>query len=206
MQRQLTRLGLIWLGLLIVAGQCPESLAQERRRVPRVRITDLEINNRPSPKYQDTTSSKAKREGRWLQLLLEYESDARDGWIDTLALDWCVLLRRGSSRPLLLKSSVSYADVDNGQHHAAVYLRPAILKRYLNDQRLGRDDIRVYIEVRAEGTRIERYHYPEREPETRWWELQEPRVRVRNGELLARDKTPFGPMDYDFYEHIQSSN
>lgn len=203
MRKLVMRLGSVGLGFLIFAGQLGSAMAQEgRRREARANVTDLELDFRFSPKYQDTTSSKAKRTGRWLQLMLEYESSTREGWADTLTLSWFVILRRGSAKPILLSNAVQYVDVEDGRHYAAMYIRPRFLKRYLGDDRVGKRDMRVYVELRINGDRVERFHYPEERPPAQWWELAEPKVVVKGNELLARNETPFFPLDFDFYEYI----
>ena len=188
------------MGMLV----CLDAQAQRTAR-GRVRITDLDVNYTLSPKYQDESTSAARRNLQWAQIMLEYESEARRGeWIDEIIFDWAVAVVNPDGPPLLLKNTVTYTDVKDGRHHAAMYIRPRLIERYYRDNRIDRDHIAFRINVTVSGEDMGTFNKSERSMPRGWWSFSEPRVILLEGELLTRLDTPFAPLDYDYYEHIKS--
>ena len=199
-QRRLTMLTIAFgLGLLFTAhGQG----ASEPRF--RLRVKDLDVNLRRTPLYQAESTPYAKSEDDWLQLLLTYEVDVEGGkWVDRLQLKWHVALLQPSGKPLLLNRAIDYVDVEKGECHAVVYVRPGLLKRYFKDGKIDKDQVLVHVVFKANGSVVETFEHrgTDNVPQ-RWWDAGPAQVVTKTEELLPRTKTPFAPLDYDYYEHI----
>lgn len=167
----------------------------------RAELKDIKFNVLRTPKYDVTTDPRAKSENDWLQVQLEYEtSGGRDGWIDEVTLEWAVQVSR-PGKNILLRKTVSYVDVADGAHFADMYIRPGFGRRYGENRKLSKGDLRVHVQVRVNGVKMESFRFP-REKSDNWWEAEAPAVLVKD-ELLPRSETPFAPLDYDFYEHTK---
>lgn len=186
-------------------------LAQEQQR-PRVaaRITDVEIETVKSPQYQTLDGTRLIDDDlKWLRINLDYEARVAEGeWIDSLRLDWYILILNGNTPRMLLKKTVSYMDIntEDDEHHAVVYVRPRTIMRYYNDSgNVSERDVLVHVEVNSGGEMIAERNYSKtsaRVPD-RWWTFSAPRVTPLANALLSRNETPFAPLDYDYYEYIQ---
>ena len=171
----------------------------------RVKLDKLHFNSRRTPLYQATSSSQATAKYNWMQIMLDYTAyGGRNGWIDEVTLEWHVLFQ--GRRTLLFHKTVSYIDIESGKHHAVVYLRPAIIRRYGRNKQINNRDLRVYVLARVNGAASGYLLYPRERLRAKWWETKPPRVMLRPGELRSRDETPFAPLDYDFYEQLKSRN
>ncbi len=193
---RLVRAGLT-LGLLV----CCLAPAQERPRL-RVQIKKLEFNKVRTPAYRgNTTYPGARPEQDWLQVFLEFEVDGgRGGWTDQLTVDWTVLVRPPNvNRPLLLQESTTFVDLEDGKQHAAVYIRPAFIRRHCDVKSPNESHFAAYVEISADGRRLDSREYSRGDPPKNWWRAREPDVRLVPDELLPPWETPFAPLDYDFY-------
>jgi hypothetical protein len=182
---------------------------QGRTRVG-VEFRKFEFNNVPTPVYKPTTHSGATREYDWLQVYAEYSAAGGEkGWIDELQFNWSVLVKQENGRYLLFHAQATYQDIETqaNQHRVAVYIRPAIARRYCGKNRIPKSDIWVHVEVSSEGRVVAKEDYSRsRSPGANWWKTGDTRgVQVMEGALLTRDKTPFAPLDYDFYEHLKGT-
>lgn len=175
---------------------------QDDRSRIRIKITNMEFRTIRSPKFAETTNPAASIEYEWLQVCVDYETEgARRGWADEVTLEWAVLVRPPNSKPLLLQESASYIDVADGKHHAVMFVRPAIIRRYCDSKSVNKSYFAAYVEIGAEGQRLARQEYSRSNQPKNWWRAKEPDVRLLQGELLPLEDTPFAAMDYDFYEH-----
>lgn len=203
--------------LLCVVCMCGIARAQRTgdQQLPPVqtnlKITKLRVNERQTPEFQDDLPEATISRLEWARISVEYETEVSRGeYTDELEFSWSVGLLPKEQRPIVMKRTVTYIDIKAGDSHAVMYLRPRFLERYYGSDRVRRNDIKVFIEVKNRGERIAWFHYPEEEPEpikgtknTYWWQLAEPKVRRMDGELLTRLETPFAPMDFSYYEYIK---
>ena len=179
-----------------------------QRSKNRVALEDVNFNCLKSPQFRvSPTDSRAKVDGEWFQIMVDYEAEGgKDGWIDELVLEWNVELDLKGSKDILLRRAVTYVDVEGGKCHAAVYIRPALMRRYANNgRRFTKDDVKVYVVARVDGVKSDSAKYPT-QGKSKWWENEPPRITLLAGELLTRPETPFAPIDYDFYEHIKPAS
>ncbi|MFO7821846.1 MAG: Amuc_1102 family pilus-like protein [Lentisphaeria bacterium] len=214
MQSHLKSLAVLRSALMVTLGcwiiLTPVSSAQQRSTGGGVRVTDIEIEQVESPQYQAEGGTMATSGSRlkWLRITIEYESrGGKEGWIDSLRLDWNVLLLNGDTPRLLMKKSVTYMDVweEDDEHFAVIYVRPrAILRHYDDDGDVKDRDVLIHLEAFIGGQMVKDYNYNKsraRVPD-RWWTFSAPQVKPLKGALLSRDQTPFAPLDYDSYETI----
>jgi hypothetical protein len=170
----------------------------------------FELNNVPTPVYKTTSHAGATREYDWLQVYTEYVvAGGEEGWLDELQLNWSVLVKTEKGLYLLFHAQATYQDVetDANQHNAVVYIRPAIARRYCGRDRISKSDVWVHVEAVADGRVVEKQDYGRsRPPAANWWQAKDNKaVKVLAGALLTRDKTPFAPLDYDYYEHLKGT-
>jgi hypothetical protein len=201
------RLRTILLVCALLAGASAVH-SQDRDRAI-VRLEQIELNSVPTPNYKAISHPKAKREYEWLQVYTQYTaSGGEDGWLDELEIQWSVLIHVGEGRYLLLNETASYVDIEaqGAEHHAVVYVRPSVARRYYGKDRISKSDVWVHAEVLVGGRVIAKEDYGRtRPPGERWWQTRNSRIKVVEGGLLTRDKTPFAPLDYDFYDHLKDS-
>lgn len=195
------RMCLAVAALSLICLQLPARAARAK-----IKISDLKQNWVRTPQFRDTSNSAASSENQWLQFEVKYDSSGgRNGWIDTVTIDWVVLMKPVSGKPMLMKRRVVYSDIEEGTHHAVVYLRPRFLQRYTGRKTPEKKRFAVYVAIRANGERMDRKVDTRMRLPKDWYRRGEPDVRVVENELLPRTKTPFAPMDYDFYEHIMEN-
>lgn len=191
------------IGALVVAfmvGAVPSGQAQYEGA--RVAVTDLDFDDPLSPSFRTGVLGVTGTRQNWLQIALEYETDAEDGeWINEIVLQWTVALTAEGKRPVLMRRRVTYRSIEDGDHYAVMYVRPKFIQHYFDRDTVRDNDIRVYLEILADGNRATRFRYPERGRRA-WWQAGEPNVIIRDDELLTRNETPFAPLEYDYYEHI----
>lgn len=200
MRRYSTTLSGMALVSLVVMSIALSAQAQDVR----CRITDLDLRTVRTPQFQDSRFGSSGSRYEWLEAIVEYETDARRGeWTDEITIEWSLLVRPGDRRPLLLKRRVTYVDIEEGDHHAAIYLRPGFVRRYTEQKTPNESDFAVYVEISAGGDRLARAEESKQRQPDNWWRAGEPNVKIVEGELLPRTETPFAHIDYDYFEHIK---
>jgi hypothetical protein len=179
------------------------AVAQEERGRTRASITKLEFNKIRSPYVKETTTySGAAPEYQWLQVFLEFETQGgRRGWADEVTVEWFLLVRPGDVKPMLLQETTTFVDVEEGKHHAAVYVRPGFIRRYCDSKTPNESHFAAYVEITIDGQRVARHEFSRTSQPKNWWRAKEPDVRLVADELLPPWDTPFALSDYDFYEH-----
>ncbi len=179
---------------------------QPRERASaRVRVRDVEIDHVLTPGFQAALDPRAKRENDWCRLTLTYESVARGEWIDELVLEWSVAIlpKTGGDKPVVMRKTVTYLDVEDGDHYAVVLMRPTFIQRRYGTKRISKSDIWIHLEVKVDGHVMDTHDYARQKAPRSWWTAKAPRVLEVEHALLARNETPFAPLDSDFYEYIK---
>jgi len=187
---------------VVVLGFAHLAAGQQRRY--KFSVKRFDMDTRRTPNYQAASSKASGSEKEWVALQLDYELEDRSDreWIDELSLTWHVGLLPSDQKPVVMQKTVTYSDVEEGQKHAVMYLRPGFVERYYGNERIRSRDLKIYLEVRINGELAERLLIPEEKP-TGWWEYKEPRVHRKDADLLNRMETPFAPLDFDYYEYIK---
>jgi hypothetical protein len=178
-------------------------VAQEDRNRTQIKINKLEFGKVPTPYFRDaTTHSSAKSERQWLQVFLEFESQGgRKGWADQITVEWALLVRPPDAKPMLLKESTVYVDVEAGKNRVATFVRPNFIRRYCDTKTPNESHFAAYVEISVDGRVLARQEYNRSNQPKNWWRAKEPDVRLVADELVPLEDTPFAQLDYDFYEH-----
>jgi hypothetical protein len=201
---------LIPLCLILALVACSVVHAQGRGDV-RIEFKEIDIRFQRSPDFKDDGYVKAQGAEplEWLQIVAEYATETRgsDGWLDGLTLKWHVLLLGGKTERLYFTETVDYMDIiDGDEHYAIVYLRPRAIRRHFEEHgRVTPRDIAVYVEALVNNVRVADFTYNKTRQSLpdNWW--RSPTLNKVENALLSRDKTPFGHMDYDFFEAIRAA-
>ncbi|OGV75409.1 MAG: hypothetical protein A3K19_12815 [Lentisphaerae bacterium RIFOXYB12_FULL_65_16] len=201
------------LSVIVFLGMAGGLLAQDAqpkgaaaKGTPQVRITEIVLDALPSPEFDDNPKPQAKTSGNeWLQVLIRYETRGKEGWLDEVQLKChAVMMPYKAGKPVVLNAEVTYLDVMDGLHNAVLYVRPAIVQRYTGNKRIKKTNVAVYVEAMAgEGEPVVKELRQSRDIPDKWWEAKEPRVVIRDNELLPPTETPFAGFDYDAYEHLR---
>ena len=167
-----------------------------------VRILKMDLKTVRTPRFPENSNPEASSLYEWLQVYVEYEtSGARRGWADEVTIDWAVLVRpSNNSKPLLLRQTSAYIDVEDGKHRAVVYVRPGFVRRHCDTKTPNKSHFAAYAEISVDGKRLAREDYSRSNQPKNWWNAKEPDVRMVDNELLLPADTPFASMDYDYYE------
>ncbi len=198
--RTMTRL----LAMICLAA-APLAMAQ-RSRVD-VKVTSLKFETERTPSFKDSSRGSQGARDMWCRVDLAYDTKgARNGWLDEVEVFWMVLAESDvSSKPLVMTQSVFYTDVEDGKHIACIYLKPRFFKRYIGSSRIDSRKLSVYVEIRVDGQRVAREEIKTNRVPDGWYNKAEAAGRILQNELLPKSKTPFAPLDYDFYEHEKVS-
>jgi hypothetical protein len=195
--RQLSQ-ALLAVGLLL-AGT---ATAQDSR--VRVRVSNIKVDLKTvrTPIFQSTSNPQATSEYEWLQVYVEYETEAARRWADEVTITWSLLVRpTNTTKPILLQETATYVDVADGKHHAVMYVRPGFIRRYCDTRSPNKSHFAAYAEISCDGKILAQEEFSRSTQPKNWWRAKEPDVRLIEGELMPPDLTPFAPLDYDFYEH-----
>lgn len=173
-----------------------------------VRITKLEglgprsLVKTPEFQYRSNISRGTKPQQDWARILVEY--DTAPEWIDELTFQFHVLSltsEGGRKAFSLYKTTVRYADIEEGRSHsAATFLHPKAIERF-------GDVHAVAVEISHEGSVIVQKHDGPKDLPPEWWKnplvTESESVTVRSGYLLDRASSPFALINIDDQEMIK---
>lgn len=198
-------------GLCLLGVGVPPAAAQAQGNSKAV-INKVDIRrDLLSPDFNNlhTTNEAPRSLEKWANFVVQYTTAngvgkdyaGKPGWQDEVTVEWTVLLRRKNAKDILMHRTVTYRDVEDrkGYHYADVYVRPGFIKRALGT--IEKRDVYVYVQIKI-ADRTEAVYRSDRE-DFKWWNLEPPKVEIRDEELLTRDETPFVILDYDFYEQMK---
>ena len=193
------------LFVLLCFALPPLAVAQSSR--VNVKITSLKFESERTPSFKDSTRGNRGARNTWCRIDLNFDTNgARNGWEDEIEVFWLVLAESDvSSKPLVMSQSVFYTDVEDGKHAACIYLKPKFFQRYLDSSRIDTRKLSVYVEIRAGGQRKAREEIKSNRLPDGWYNKAEAAGNILKFELLPKSKTPFAPVDYDYYEHEKVS-
>lgn len=193
--------------LVVVVCLCctPFALAQ-RSRVD-VKITSLKFENQRTPSYKDSAQGGQGAKDSWCRIDLAFDTKgASNSWLGELEVYWIVMAESDvSAKPIVMTQSVFYTDVEDGRHNACIYLKPKFFSRYLGSPRIDPRKLSVYVELRIDGQRVAREERKSSRAPDGWYNKAESAGRIIQYELLPKSRTPFAPLDYDYYEHEKVS-
>lgn len=196
---------LLRLLAMLCLAMAPLAMAQ-RSRVD-TKITSLKFESERTPSFKDSNRGSQGSRETWCRIDLAFDTKgARNGWLDEVEVFWMILAESDvSSKPLVMTQSVFYTDVEDGKHAACIYLKPKFFKRYIGSSRIDSRKLSVYVEIRVDGQRVAREEIKSNRIPNGWYNKAEAAGRIIQSELLPKSKTPFAPLDYDYYEHEKVS-
>ena len=164
-----------------------------------VRIRDMPRMGRSSlvrtPEYQNnvrrTVGGSKRRE--WALLEVGYETSPE--WVDELTFVFHVMTQDPAKQFHFFETTVTYADIERGNHTACVVLPPAAIARYGEPTAFG-----VEILMGAESIAVKSVGV-----DGEWWKLvgDQPNITRQSGYLVDRSKTPFAWAYIDDYEVVR---
>lgn len=159
-----------------------------------------------SPEYSSNvarTLSGSKRPREWAMFDLFYET--QPDWVNELAFSFVIMSEtrtpEGKKEYSLFRTTVTYVDIEKGEHLATVVLPPAAVARF--------GEIVAYsVEVAIGGQKLAEdsvTSLPSMPPD--WWRnprvIDNANVVKREGYLVDRSKTPFSYSFIDDYEAVK---
>lgn len=156
-----------------------------------------------SPEFRSSSGSNPEKPPKdWVQVLVNFEVDTRSDrdWVDELTFQYFVIAKSPDLKPpfSIYKLTVNYRDVEPGKgHKAAVYLRPAAVKRF-------GPVVAVAVQVTLNGKVVAEDDETTIKLAEKWWTnpkvLEDPSMIVREGYLMDKYLTPFALVNVDDYE------
>lgn len=188
------KLMICWLALLfiVLGGQ----VAQAQKMA--VTIKDVKIGTVKTPDYKD---SKEPNKNYWCRLLVNFNTSGAK-WINELDVRWTVATFNADGKLVVMRETVTYEDIEDGRaHRACVYIKPSFPRKYQNRSQFDGNSMAVFVEILYGGKRLAVYEDKRsgKLPD-KWYEKVQNGPTLK-GQLLPKSKTPFAPMDYDFFEH-----
>ncbi len=155
-----------------------------------------------TPEYQNNVARPGvtRKSRDWAFIEIEYRTSAE--WVDELTFAYHVLTQNKERQFSLHQLSVTYVDIERGDHVAAVVLPPAAVERHGDVVALGVEiSMGPELQTRKSAASI---NLPEA-----WWNdprvLENPNIPVarRTGYLKDRSNTPFAMANIDDYEAVK---
>lgn len=186
-------------GVALLSAGAARAQTRAAAARPDVRIRDMPRMGRAalerSPEYQSnvrrTVSGARRRE--WALLEVGYETAPE--WMDELTFTFHVMTQDAKKQFHFFETSVTYTDIERGNHAACVVLPPAAVTRFGETIAFG-------VEIFAGGERIAGKSLGSAEE---WWTLigDKPNITRHAGYLADRSKTPFAWAFMDDYEVVR---
>lgn len=165
------------------------------------KIANIKIKDVVTPTYRESQEGSKGARNRWCKLEVEYDTKGRNEWINELEVRWTVMIEADNLRQYAgLMQTVTYTDVADGKHFACVYIKPKFFERYMRSKRIEPNKISTYVEIWVDGQRVAREEKRSNRAPKEWFTKTD-QMKTFANELLPKSKTPFAPLDYDYYEH-----
>ena len=194
--------------LLALAFVATPAAAQEvMHKVSSAKVT-YELQQTPEysvagPRSKKTTPLE------WLEIEVELEvaTRAKSGYMDQLDAEFYVGVKdsNDSTKPVLMTGKLSFVDIRaaEGKAWLSAYVSPATLAKATGKSKPSKGDI-VAVAVTVSGAGLQNplsesfgISLKRGDGAKQWWE--EPRFNRQDGAVLAKTKTPFGPLWTDRY-------
>jgi hypothetical protein len=191
---KLKRMLACWIALLFVMLAAQTAQAQKMAAA----IKDVKIGTVKTPDYKD---SKEPNKNYWCRVLVNFSTSGAK-WINELDVKWTIATFNADGKLVVMRETVTYEDIEESRiHRACVYIKPTFPRKYQNRSQFDTSSIAVFVELVYGGKRIAAYENGKvgKLPD-KWYEKVQNGPTLK-GQLLPKSKTPFAPMDYDFFEH-----
>ncbi len=178
----------------------------------RLKIKDCKFEQQTTPDFglKSATTEKRWKPLQWLEFDTEIEIDlardlgGRDGTWESLEFKYFAGFNQKTKegKNIVITGTMTYVNIPaKDASHALAYISPATLKKVLQKDNGGKNDVRAFgIEIHAGGKPIA-VHSSTSSP---WWidANKQPNGQMfdfQDGGILPKAKTPFAPLwgDYD---------
>ena len=189
---KLNRMLACWIALLFVMLAANTAQAQKLSAT----VKDIKIGTGKTPDFKD---SREPNKNYWCRFVASF--DITGAKFSDIEVRWTVAVANSDGKLMVMRESVSYEDVEEGRNHrVCAFLKPSFCRKYQNRAQFDTNSMAVCVEIYNGGKRIgfgenRKINLPNN------WVTQTQNGPSVKGQLLPKSKTPFAPMDYDFYEH-----
>ena len=151
----------------------------------------------PSPDIDGKVKSPGRNAKRKAWAMLEVEYVTAPEWLDEATFIFHALAIDTSKVIHYYTSSVTYVNIEKGEHGACVLIPPSFVKRYGEPISFG-------VEIEVNGTKVGEMSEGQGKG-TPWWGKVESlgKVERHSGVMKDRSQTPFGLTHIDEYEAVR---
>lgn len=191
--------------LALVFAATPASAQDVMHQVSSAKVS---FEMQQTPEYS-VAGPRAKKTTplEWLEIEVELEvkTRAKSGYMDQLDAEFFVGVKdaNDANKPVLMTGKFSFVDVRaaEGKAWLSAYVSPATLAKATGKSKPGKGDI-VAVAVSVSGAGLQKplsesIGVSLKREGAQWWE--DARFSRQEGAILAKSKTPFGPLWTDRY-------
>ncbi len=181
-----------WITLLFVMLAAQTAQAQKLSAA----VKDIKIGTVKTPDYKD---SREPNKNYWCRFVASF--DISGAQFSDIEVRWTVAASNSDGKLMVMRETVLYSDVEEGRNHrVCAFLKPSFPRKYQNRSQFDANSMAVCVEIFSGGKRIGFGEKRNIKLGDNWVTQTQNGPSVK-GQLLPKSKTPFAPMDYDFYEH-----
>lgn len=182
-----------WLVLLVLLVVSDAAFAQKVVAT----VKDVKIGTVKTPDFKD---SREPNKNYWCRFVANFDI-AGAKWLNEIEVRWTVAVGNSDGKLMVMRETVSFEDVEEGRNHrVCAFLKPSFPRKYQNRSQFDANSMAVCVEILYGGKRIGFGEKRNLKLPDNWVDKSQNGPSVK-GQLLPKSKTPFAPMDYDFYEH-----
>ena len=190
---KLKRMMACWIALLFVMLTTQTAQAQKAS----VTVKDIKVGTVKTPDFKDSRES---NKNYWCRLVATFDI-AGSKWFNEIEVKWTVAAFNADGKLLVMRESVTYEDVEEGRNHrVCAFLKPSFPRKYQNRSQFDTNNMAICVEILSGGKRLGFGEKRNIKLPDNWVNQTQSGPSVK-GQLLPKSKTPFAPMDYDFFEH-----
>ncbi len=176
------------------------SLYAQKGAGAEIKIKKIDLKDQVTPQFKDSLHGSQGAKERWFRADVEFDSKSKREWIGELEVRWLVAIETDAGKVAGLTQSITYLDVEDGRSHMiCAYVSPKFFKRYLRSKRVETTRISVYVEFYVDGIRVAREERHSGKMPNNWFNSLD-KMQAFPNTLLPKSKTPFAPMDFDYFE------
>lgn len=200
-----------------------------------IELKKLEIRNDvDSPRYPDQIDKGSQQQAKeWTVLfaryIIKFDKTAKPApgaldngmWLNTLSVDWKFLYKPEKAANLAQNyikfgEEVKYANLEDGEHTALIFIDPKILKRYFDEGKNIKKDLHIKVSFKADGLRqklkignnlydaafMSEGKLVKKVPESMVQAFENDRIKTLPNVVRPRNKTPFSVIQFDQFDTI----
>ena len=165
-----------------------------------IKIKKIDFKDQVTPQFKDSLHGSQGAKERWFRVDVEFDSKSKREWIGELEVRWLVAIETDTGKIAGLTQSITYLDVEDGRsHNICAFVSPKFFRRYLRSKRIESGRISTYVEFYVDGVRVAREEKHSNKMPNNWYNSLD-KMQAFPNTLLPKSKTPFAPMDFDYYE------